>query len=42
MNANEVIKFLNVLRYYVSGYWRGRIDDMIKQLGGTVRENREG
>jgi hypothetical protein len=42
MNANEVVKFLNTLRHFVSGYWRGRIDQMIQQLGGTVREDKQG
>lgn len=42
MNANELVKFLNTLRNFVSGYWRGRIDEVIKQMGGTVRENSEG
>jgi len=39
MNGTEIVKFLNTMRNFVSGYWRGRIDEVIKQLGGSVREN---
>lgn len=39
MNANELIKFLNVLRVFVPPYWRGRVDEVITKLGGKVKNN---
>lgn len=39
MTPQELIKFLNVLRFYVPPYWRGRIDDVIRKIGGEVKVN---
>ena len=41
MDPNELVKFLNLLRGYVPGYWRTRIDEVITKIGGTVKQ-REG
>lgn len=38
MNPNELVKFLNLLRNYVPGYWRGRIDEVITKIGGTIKQ----
>lgn len=38
MNPNELVKFLNTLRLFVSGYWRNRIDEVIRKMGGKVNE----
>ena len=38
MDPNELIKFLNLLRNYVPGYWRTRIDEVIVKIGGTVKQ----
>jgi hypothetical protein len=39
MNAQELVKFLNVLKYYVPGYWKSRIEEVITKLGGQNVEN---
>jgi hypothetical protein len=36
MDAKELIKFLNTLRNFVPGYWRTRIEDVIRKMGGKV------
>jgi hypothetical protein len=38
MNAEELIKFLNVLRNFVPPYWKDRIDHTIVQMNGQVRK----
>lgn len=38
MNADELIKFLNTLRNFVSPYWRGRIDEVIRKMNGQVKK----
>lgn len=37
MTGNDLVKFLNVLKEFVPGYWKGRINDVIKQMGGTIK-----
>jgi hypothetical protein len=37
MNGNELVRFLNTLKEFVPGYWKGRIENVIKQMGGTVK-----
>ena len=39
MSPEELVKFLNVLRYYVPPYWRDRIDHVIQRIGGQVKSN---
>ena len=38
MSAEELVKFLNVLRNFVQPYWRGRIDECIQKMGGKVKK----
>lgn len=37
MSAEELINFLNTLKNFVPGYWRGRIEEVIMRVGGQVR-----
>jgi hypothetical protein len=37
MSPEELVKFLNVLRNFVPGYWRSRIDEVIGKIGGRVK-----
>jgi hypothetical protein len=37
VTAHDLVKFLNTLKGFVPGYWRGRIEEVIKQMGGTVK-----
>jgi len=37
MNGNELVRFLNTLKEFVPSYWKGRIENVIKQMGGTVK-----
>lgn len=39
MDARELIKFLNTLRFYVPLYWKDRIDNVIRKMGGQVKVN---
>ena len=32
MSAEEIVRFLSVLRTFVSSFWQGRIDEVIKKL----------
>jgi hypothetical protein len=38
MNAEELVKFLNSLRLFVNDYWTGRIDKVIRKMGGKVKD----
>lgn len=37
MSPEELINFLNTLKTFVPGYWRGRIEEVISKIGGQVR-----
>jgi len=37
MQAEELVYFLNTLKNFVPGYWRGRIEEVIMKLGGEVK-----
>ena len=37
MNANDLVKFFNTLKEFVPSYWKGRIEQVIVQMGGKVR-----
>lgn len=37
MTPEELINFLNTLKTFVPGYWRGRIEEVISKIGGQVR-----
>lgn len=37
MNPPELIKFLNTLKNFTPGYWRGRIEEVIVKLGGKPK-----
>jgi len=37
MNGQELVRFLNTLKEFVPGYWKSRIENVIKQIGGTVK-----
>jgi hypothetical protein len=37
MQVEELIYFLNNLKNFVPGYWRGRIEEVIIKLGGVVK-----
>lgn len=38
MNADELVKFLNTLRNFVSPYWKSRIEQVIVQMNGKVKK----
>ena len=38
MDARELIKFLNVLRNFVPGYWKSKIDEVIIKMGGQIKQ----
>lgn len=39
MKPEELVKFLNVLKFYVPGYWKSRIEEVITKIGGRNMEN---
>lgn len=39
MNPQELVKFLNVLKYYVPPYWKDRVEQVIDQIGGPNKQN---
>lgn len=36
MTGQELVKFLNTLKEFVPSYWKGRIESVIKEMGGKV------
>lgn len=37
MNPQELVRFLNTLRHFVPGYWKGKIEEVITKIGGQVK-----
>lgn len=37
MKPEELVRFLNTLRHFVNGFWRGKIDEVIQKMGGQVK-----
>lgn len=36
MDPRELVRFLNVLKHYVSPFWRRRIEDILQKYGWPV------
>lgn len=38
MSAEELVRFLNVLKNFVSPFWKSRIEQVIVKMNGKVKK----